>query len=124
MSRAPAREMLDLLAARDTGRDDFRIGGRGLDGRREAPAAQRHREVVVLFLEAERSRHAAAARVHLAHLVACPGERGHRGRRANHGLLVAVPVEQGTPRPRLEAELETTGPLPQEELLEEEARAR
>src|SRR5258705_10296001 len=121
MPRAPAREMLDLLAARDAGRDHLRVRRRGLDSGGEAPAPQRHRDVVVLLLEAEGARHAAAAGVHLAHLVARPGEGGHRGGRAHHGLLVAVPVEEGAPRARLEAELEAPGALAQEKFLEEEA---
>src|SRR4029453_18134012 len=121
MPRAPTREMLDLLTARYAGRDHLRIRRRGLHGGGEAPASQRHRDVVVLLLEAEGARHAAAAGVHLVHLVARPGQGGHRGRRADHGLLVAVAVEQGAAWARLEAELESPGSLAQEKLLEEEA---
>ena len=41
MPRLPAGKMLDLLAAGDAGSNDLRIGGRGLDGGRQSPAAER-----------------------------------------------------------------------------------
>ena len=59
-------QVLDLLAARDPGRDDLGLRRRGLHGRRQAAVAERDRDVVVLALEAERARHAAAAGVDLA----------------------------------------------------------
>src|SRR5262249_60693664 len=88
------------------------------------PATEGPRLVEVLLREAEGPRQAAAAGIDLAHLVARPAEGGHRRRGADHGLLVAVAVEERTTRPGLEAELEPTGSLAQQELLEEEAPAR
>src|SRR5437773_11260885 len=113
MPRAPSGQVLDLLAAGDARSDDLRVGGRGLDGRGEAPVAQRHRDVVVLLLEAEGARHAATAGVHLADLVARPYERRHRRRRADHRLLMAVAVEQRPARAGPESKLESAGALAQ-----------
>src|SRR5262249_39070500 len=86
--RAPGPEMLDVLTAGDAGGDHSRVSGRRLHRGGEAPATQRHRDVVVLLLEAEGARHAAAAGIDFAHLVARPAEGGHRWRGADHGLLV------------------------------------
>src|SRR5215470_1116502 len=122
--RAPARKMLDLLPAGDAGSDHFRVAGRRLHRGGEAPAAQRHRDVVVLLLEAEGAGHATAAGIGLAHLVARPAEGGHRRRGADHRLLMAMTMEERTTRPCLEAKLEPPSPLAQQELLEKEALAR
>src|SRR5437879_11396435 len=75
MFGAAPRQVLDLLPTGDAGRDDlgFRVGG--LHGGRQATIAERDRDVVVLPLEAERARHAAAAGVDLLNLEARPAER-------------------------------------------------
>jgi hypothetical protein len=90
----------DLLAAGDTGRGDDRGGGLGADGGEQPKLAESHGQVVVLGLEAERARHAAAAGVHLGDLGS--GNRAqqrHGGSRAGDRLLVTVAVEQD-PRAR------------------------
>src|ERR1700730_17975814 len=120
MPGAPSGQVLDLLAAGDSRSDDRRVGGRGLYGRGQAPVAQRHRDVVVLLLEAEGARHAATAGAYLADLVSRPRERRHRRRRADERLLVAVAVEERAPRPRLESQLESAGPLTQQEFLQQQ----
>src|SRR5262245_27337378 len=127
MLRAPSGEMLDLLPARDAGGHDLGLGVRRLDGGGQPSIPEGDRDVVVLCLEAERSGHAAAARVDLAHLEPGPLERGDRRARADHGLLMAVPVEQRSahgPGAVLERETEPATALTNEELLEEHARPR
>ena len=57
--------MFDLLAAGDSRRDDFYVGTGRLDCRGEAAVADSQRQIVVLFLEAEGARHAAASRINL-----------------------------------------------------------
>src|SRR5258705_7009700 len=121
----PARQVLDLLAAGDAGRHDLGLGGRRLHRGREPSVAQRHRDVVVLALEAEGARHAAAARIHLRHLVAGPPQGGHRGRGADHGLLVAVAVEQRLARVAVdEGQREAPRALAQQEFFQEKRGGR
>src|SRR5215467_14454008 len=61
MLGAPASQVLDLLAAGDARRDDLGLGGRGLHRGGQPAIAQGDRDIVVLALEAERERQAAAA---------------------------------------------------------------
>src|SRR5713226_10434469 len=103
--------MLDLLAARDAGGDDLGARRGGGHGRRETPAAEGDRDVVVLLLEAEGPRHPTAAGIHLADFVARPLEGGHRGRRADRRLLMAVTVEERRSRSGLEGEGQASRPL-------------
>src|SRR3989441_4144091 len=119
--RAASGEVLDLLPAGDAGRDDRRVGGGGLHGRRQAAVAQRDGDVVVLALEAERAGHPAAAGGHPAHEIARPRERRHRRRRAHHRLLVAVPVQQRLAPARGKRQRQPALALAQQELLEEQA---
>src|SRR5712692_6726662 len=120
MERAAAGEVLDLLAARDAWRDHDGVRRRRLHGGRQAAVPERDRDVVVLALEAERARHAAAARVHFGDLEAGPRERGDGRRRAHQRLLVAVAVEQRLPAVAREGELEAAPALALEELLQQE----
>src|SRR5882724_778785 len=120
MLGAATGQVLDLLPARDAGRDDLGFRGGGLHGGRQASIAERDRDVVVLALEAERAGHAAAAGVDLLDLEARPAERRDRGRRADERLLMTVPMEQRLPAVGAEGERESTGALANEELLEQE----
>src|SRR5947209_10319872 len=115
MLGAAAREMLDLLTAGDTRRDDLRLRGGGLHRGRQPAIAERDRDVVVLALEAERTGHAAAARVDLFDLEPGPAERRDRGRRADERLLVAVAVEERFPALGAERECEPAAALADEE---------
>jgi len=87
--------MLDLLAAGDSWRDDFNVGGRRFDGRNETAIADFCRQIVVFFFKAEGTGHAAAAGVDFADFVAGGFEHRHRRRRADERFLVAVAVQQG-----------------------------
>ncbi len=115
-----AGQMLNLLAARDPGRDDLGLRGGGLHRGRQPTVSERDRDVVVFALEAERAGHPAAARVDLLDLEARPAERCDSGRRADERLLVAVPVEQRFLAVRAERKLEAAAPLADQELLEQE----
>src|SRR5713226_6812629 len=86
--------------------------------------AEGDRDVVVLLLEAEGARHAAAAGIHLADLVPRPRERGHGGRRAHERLLVAMAVEERGSRPTIEGKRQATRALAQKKFFEEKARSR
>src|SRR5258706_1983618 len=90
----PAGQVLDLLATGDAGRDDLRLGRRGLDGGRQPAVAERDRDIVVLALEAERAGHPAAARVDLRDLEAGPAERRDGRRPAHERLLVTEALDQ------------------------------
>src|SRR5262249_3459171 len=72
---APAGEMLDLLAARNTGRDDERVGMRRLHRGSQPAVAEGNGDVVVLTFEAEGPGHAAAAGIDFADVIAGPLQR-------------------------------------------------
>src|SRR5580765_4066168 len=120
MLGSAAGQMLNLLAARDPGRDDLGLRGGGLHRGRQPAVSERDRDVVVFALEAERAGHPAAARVDLLDLESRPAERRDGGRRADERLLVAVPVEQRLLAVRAERKLEATAALADQELLEQE----
>src|SRR3954454_21477710 len=61
VARRATRPVRDLLAARDARGGDHRRRGLAPDRREQAHPADAHRQLVVLGLEAERSRHATAA---------------------------------------------------------------
>src|SRR5262245_18135500 len=124
MLGAPARQVLDLLAAGDAGRDDLGLGGRGLHRGRQPAIAERDGDVVVLALEAERSGHAAAAGVDLLDLEARPAKRRNRGRRADERLLVAMAVEQRLLALGAECQGQAAAALADQELLEQERLLR
>src|SRR6267378_3976038 len=124
MLGAAAREMLDLLAARDAGGDDLGLRGSGLHGGRQPTVAERDRDVVVLALEAERAGHAAAARVDLLDLESRPAERRDRGCRADERLLMAVPVKQRLAALGGEGQGQPAAALANQELLEQERLPR
>ena len=114
--------MLDLLAAGDAGRHDERVRVRRFHRGGEPAVAERDGQVIVLALEAERAGHATASGIDLADVVARPLQHGHRRRRADHGLLVAVAVQQHlAPVAVGEAQGQPALALAQEELLEEQA---
>src|SRR5262245_57768709 len=115
-----AREMLDLLPARNARGHDLRLLRGRLDRRREPTVPERHRDVVVLALEAERAGHAAAARIDLLDLEPGPAECRYRGRRADERLLMAVAVEQRLLALGAEREREPAGALADQELFEQE----
>src|SRR5262245_15587681 len=94
MLGAPPRQVLDLLAAGDAGRDDLGLGGRGLHRGRQPAIAERDRDVVVLAFEAERARHAATARVDFLDLEPRPSKRCDRRTGPDQRLLVAVAVQE------------------------------
>src|SRR5262245_20529538 len=120
MLGAPPSQVLDLLAAGNTGRDDLGLGGRGLHRGRQPAITERDRDVVVLALEAERARHAAAARVDLLDLEPRPAKRGDRRARPDERLLVAVAVQERLLALRPERERQAPAALADQELLEEE----
>ncbi len=97
---------------------------RGLHRGGEAPVAERHRDVVVLALEAERARHPAAAGVHLADLVARPASTATVGAVPTIAFWWQWPWSSARRAPGFHASVEAARALAQEELLEEEARAR
>ena len=88
--------------------------------------AERDRDVVVLALEAERARHAAAARVHLAHLVARPtSARPPSGAVPTIAFWWQWPCSSAAGRGAgLRAQRQPARPLAQQELLEEQALPR
>src|SRR3954452_4564107 len=95
MPGALPNAVADLLAARYSGGRHQRARRRLPQRRKQPLLADLHREVVVLGLEAERARHAAAAGVELADLGARDAlEQRHGGRGAGQRLLVAVAVEE------------------------------
>src|ERR1700680_4552494 len=65
VTRDALRAMLDLLATRHAGGGDQRARWLLADRREEPHAADLHRQVVVVGLEAERPGHATAAGIHL-----------------------------------------------------------
>src|SRR5215470_15285304 len=115
MPGAAPRQVLDRLSARHPGRDDLGLRGHGLYRGRESTVAEPGRDLVVLPLEAERSRHPAAAGVHLGHLEPGPPERGHRRRRPDYRLLVTVAVEQRLTAVAPEGQREAPRPFPDQE---------
>ena len=92
MKRLLPGRMFDLLSAGDSGRHNHRIR-LTFDSREETSAPDRHRDVVVFFLEAKGSRHAAAARIDFFDGV---GQRYRffQETRSNERLLVTMPVNQ------------------------------
>src|SRR4051812_32532362 len=98
MPGALPNAVADLLAARYAGGRYQRAGRRLAQRRKQTLLADLHREVVVLGLEAERARHAAAAGVELGHFGAGDAlEQRNRGGGAGQRLLVAVAVEDDRP---------------------------
>ena len=98
MLGAFASEVLDLLTAGDAGGDhvEVAVGGLhfGLDRGEEPTGADGARQLVVLLLEAERPRHAAAARVDFFDLEARrQPQHGQRWPGADERLLVAMAVQ-------------------------------
>src|SRR5262249_47363800 len=89
------RGMVDLLTAGDAGSDDLDVRISGADSRGETALGDGERDVVVLLLEAEGARHAAAARIDFRHLVARPLEHFDRRRGADERFLMTMAVEQG-----------------------------
>src|SRR5215475_7575649 len=71
MLRFPTCQMFDLLAARNTRCNDLNIASSRLDRGSQAAIANRERQIVVLLFEAERTGHAAAARIDFADFEAC-----------------------------------------------------
>src|SRR5581483_10179252 len=94
MLRRPPGQVMNLLSARDSRRDDLDgITGRFLR-RRLAPIADLRRQIVVLFFEAEGARHAAAAGVDFTDVVAGGFEHRDRRRRADQRFLMTMSVQQ------------------------------
>src|SRR5512144_3027016 len=87
-------EMLDLLSAGNSRRDNVDFGSGCIYSRHQTPVGDLSRQIVVLFLETERAGHAAAARIHFNNLVTGGFEHRCRRRRADERLLMAMSVQQ------------------------------
>src|SRR5215813_8853561 len=101
--REDARDMLglslrpvrDLVTAARAVRHDQRVGWRAADRREQAPLGHPHRDLVMLRLVPERTRHPAAAR--LDHFNREAGNQLQRRDHVGHGperLLVTVAVQE------------------------------
>src|SRR5262245_1477660 len=91
MKCSPSSQIMNLVPARGSRSNDKCIGLRR-QSRQEVQLCDRHAEIVMLALEAERTRHAAAAGVENGHVQA--GHLAQGVRRASHAaerLLMAVP---------------------------------
>src|SRR5205814_6061746 len=91
---APAsRRLLDLLAAGEPIRDEQGVVAHLPHRGKELVLADGHRDVVLVALEAERSRHPAAARVHYFRVDAEALEHLFLLRESEDRLVVAISVD-------------------------------
>ena len=93
-----ARRLDDLLAAAEAIGDDQRVPGGRPHRRQQDALPTLDRDIVVVFLEAEGSGHAAAARVQDGDVQAQPREHGLLVRQPHNGFVVAVAVHHGLTR--------------------------
>ncbi len=89
-----AREVLDLLAARDSGHADDRLVRSRADAREEPLLTDFARHFVVLGLVAERASHPATASAGLARIQVRLLQYPHRRNHSDQRLLVAMTVEE------------------------------
>src|SRR5262245_23651299 len=113
--------MLDLLSARNTRRDDLDIRRLRQHGGRQTSLAQSYRNVVMLFLESEGTRHSATARICFNDFKISPSKNGDSRADAHHSFLMTVAVKQRSPRAFLKIQGEAFGSFLQEKLFEQEA---
>ena len=94
MFRGPSRQVMYLLSTRDSRCNDLDIIARSLHSRHQAPVTDLCRQIVVLFLETEGARHAAAAGINFIDFIACAFEHGDCRRGADQCFLMTMSVQQ------------------------------
>src|SRR4029453_1892820 len=94
MLRFSTCQVFDLLAAGDARRDDLNFSASRFNRRSETAIADRQRQIVMLFFEAEGAGHAAAARIDFADFEACRLENRDCWCSADEGFLMTVAVQQ------------------------------
>ena len=98
MHRMARRTLHDLLTARHTGCRNDRVRWCRRNSRKEAHGPDLERQIVVLTLEAERARHAAAPSVeHVDRRTRNAAQQRNASRRRTRCFLMAVAVKQNRP---------------------------
>ena len=94
MLRFSTCQVFDLLAAGDARRHNLDLSASRFNRRRETAIADRQRQIVMFFFEAEGAGHAAAARVDFVDFKTCRLENRNCRCGSDESLLMAVAVEQ------------------------------